>query len=351
MSKPRVRRLVRRSRAVTVVQLVSLAAVFGATIWWWAKRQDVLTTVASLGVTFTIVVLGAARQLNDLRAFAGRIRARADRWTRLDTGDIVVPEPERPADATLTIVARITAALGLARGSVVPVVQVIESHPDARDLPMASVLPPSRGTSIVLIDDDLDALVRRAIEGDRPYGSDPDDFLAEVHAVLAHELAHVQVWDTAARPIAHGLEQCTPRFACASTVLVAAAASAPLAWVGGIAMIVLAGAIASGREVRGLTLMRMAATAWVIAAAVLGAISWTQLTALAVACVIPSVISAAFERRNELYADRIAVAVTGDPRPLARFLRRFPDYEPGVRSFTATHPSTKRRLGRLARMH
>ena len=351
MSETRVRRLVRRSRATTVVQLVSLTLVLFLAIWWWAGRQDGLTTVAALAVAVTIVVFGAMRQLADLRQFAGRVRARANRWSRLETGDIVVPEPERPADATLIIVEGVASRLGLARGSVVPVVQVLESNPDARDLPMASVLPPSRGTSIVLIDNDLDARVREAVDGDRPYGSDPDDFLSEVHAVLAHELAHVQVWDTAARPIAHGLEQVTPRFAWTSAVLVAASSSLTLAWIGGVALLILAASVASGRGVRGLTLMRIAASAWALAATILEAISWPQLGALAVASVVPPLVSAAFERRNEFYADRIAVAITGDARALARFLRRFPDYEPGVRALAATHPSTKRRLGRLARMH
>lgn len=338
-----VQRLVVGGRARTVLHLCLQGAVAVATVVWCAGRVEPVVAVAAVASALTLVVLGALAQLDKLNAFAARVRIRSGAHPAR-------PERSDPSPETAAIVASVADALRMPRDSVHAYVGPLEADRAGGDLPLAAVLPPSRGATIVLIDDDLEAHITDAAHGGSPYGRHPDDFLVEVRSVIAHELAHVRAWDAPSRPFAVGVAQFAPRLALAAALFVSWEQDQLLGLVGAgvLAITGLLCVVAARRRV--VVAARAGTSAWLAAATLAGAVPWSMALGVAVACVIPTLVMTGFERGQEYGADRIAAAVVGSGRPLARFLRRFPSGPSGARGILSSHPSITLRLGRLARI-
>jgi len=212
-SNDQVQRLVRNGRVSTVTHGVAQVSVLVVTVAWWAPRVSHLTAFVATAAAFTFMGLGALSQLGTLSDFAHRVRNRS-------TNRDQAPIRSDPSVWTRDIVRRVTAALGMRVDSVHAYVGPLEADESGADLPLAAVLPPSKGVTVVLVDDDLETHIRDAAQGGSPYDSHPDDFLVEVRSVIAHELAHVAAWDAPSRPYTVGLAQLAPRFSLAACLLV-----------------------------------------------------------------------------------------------------------------------------------
>ncbi|MFZ4584194.1 MAG: M48 family metalloprotease [Acidimicrobiia bacterium] len=343
-SNDQVQRLLRAGRARTLVHAALQVAIFVATVAWWASHIARLEAIVAVAAAATFVGLGALSQIGKLSDFAARVRSRT-------TSPGPVPVRSDPSAWTRDIVARVTRALAMREDTVHPYVAQLEQDESAADLPLAAVLPPANGVTVVLIDDDLEAKICDAAQGGSPYDSHPDDFLIEVRSVIAHELAHVAAWDAPSRPYVVGLAQLAPRFALAASAFVAWEQSHAIGLIGAVVLGVTGLSCASATvPPRVAASTRVATALWMIVAVLSAAITFPMFVVTTLACVLPTVVMTGFARAQELAADRIAAFVVGSGRPLARFLRRFPDGSLGWRGVLASHPPMKQRLGRLARL-